>query len=163
MNSRPTPSEQRKRFEAFANQIRKGTPLTDDQLEWLKCTFLALSDPDRDVMRVLGLNYTAGHSAKKEIAAQKMDFLMHWIAGAISPDNTYLADPEHALPPLSLEEAFEKAAEIAKVLFKEDPNSTQYDSSYIRKCWYDSDKRHRQSPDRHPFDPGTYYSFPIDC
>ena len=89
-----TPSEQRKRFKAFARQLDKKILPTEEQLEWLKQTFSALSDPNRDPLRVLGLNYSAGRSAAKEIAAQKMDLLMHWIAGAISQDASAYKDPE---------------------------------------------------------------------
>ena len=49
-----TPSEQRKGFAAFANQLDQGVLPTEEQLEWLQKTFLALSNPDRDAMRVLG-------------------------------------------------------------------------------------------------------------
>jgi hypothetical protein len=160
--TRPSPSEQRKIFAAFARQLEQGVLPTEEQLEWLQRTFDALSDPDRDVMRVLGLNYTAGRSPAKEVAAQKMDVLMHWVAGAISQDTSAYKNPEDCPPPLPLEEAFEEAAKIAKLLFCNDATSTMYDSGYIRKCWYETESRHRQSPDRNPLDPRTYYSFPVD-
>jgi len=131
-------------------------------LEWLRQTFSALSNPDRDVLRVLGLNYTAGHSAKKELAAQKMDFLMHWIAGAIAEDASPYTDPSDSPPPLSLEQALTKATLIAKSLFTNDPQSEKYDKDYIRKCWYEQHKSYRQSPYRGPYDPNSYYAFPVD-
>lgn len=156
-----TPSKQRKGFAAFANQLDQGVLPTEEQLEWLQKTFLALSNPDRDPMRVLGLNYTAGHSARKEIAAQRIDFLMHWIAGATSKDTAPYKDPKDSPAPLTPTEAISEAAKIAKRLFSQDPNSSQYSEEYIRKCWYDGEKHYRQSPYRDDFYPGSYYKFPV--
>ncbi len=161
MSKQLTPAAQRKGFKAFAEQIDQGVPITDEQLKWLQRTFLALSNPDRDVARVLGLNYTAGHSAQKEIAAQKMDMLMHWIAGAISTDTAPYQDPKDSPQPLTVTEAVAEAAMIAKSLFAQDPNSTQYNEEYLRKCWYDGEKHYRQSPYRDAFDPQSYYKFPV--
>lgn len=162
MSEPATPSAQRKRFKAFAIQIDKGLPLTGKQLAWLKHTFLALSDPNRDVMRVLGLKYTAGHSAQKDLAAQKMDFLMQWIASAINEDTAPYKDPNDSPAPMTLEQAFAEAARLAKVLFANDPKSQSYDRDYIKKCWYDQSKVDRQSPYRDPSDPKSYYDFPVD-
>lgn len=161
MSKKLTPAGQRKCFKAFAEQIDRGVPITDEQLKWLQRTFLALSNPDRDVTRVLGLNYTAGHSAQKEIAAQKIDVLMHWIAGAISKDTAPYQDPRDSPPPLTVSEAVSEAAKIAKSLFTQDTNSSQYNEEYLRKCWYDGEKHYRQSAYRDAFDPGSYYKFPV--
>ena len=161
MSKQLTPAAQRKGFKAFAEQIDQGVPITDEQLKWLQRTFLALSNPDRDVTRVLGLNYTAGHSAQKEIAAQKIDFLMHWIAGATSKDTAPYQDPKDSPQPLTVTEAVAEAAKIAKSLFAQDSNSSQYNEEYLRKCWYDGEKHYRQSPYRDAFDPQSHYKFPV--
>ena len=148
MSTRRTPAEQRKRFQALAKQISDRKPVSEAQLEWLESIFLALSDPERDVERVLGLHYTAGFSKKDDIAAQKMDTIMHWIAGAVSEDTSMYIDPNNAPPPMTLVAALDIAEGYAKRLFEGDPNSARYDREYLRKCWYDGDKRERRSPDR---------------
>lgn len=97
----------------------------------------------------------------KEEAARKMDFLIHWIACAISDDSSHLADPNDATPPLSLEAAFEEASVIAKRLFTLDPKSERYDKDYIRKCWYATEISRRKSLYRDSSDPDSYFDFPV--
>ena len=162
MSQKSSPLTQRKKFARVAKQLKEGTPLTEAQTRWLIGAFSALSDPNRQADRVLGLKYNPGQSAAKELAASKMDFVMHWIAGAISSDTSHLIDPKDALPPLGIEEAIDQATVIAKNIFQGDPNSGRYDRQYIKKCWYDKDKLHRQKPYRDIDSPDTIYKFPIN-
>ena len=162
MNQKLSPLAQRRRFAKFAKQLKKGIPPDEAQTEWLIRAFSALSDSNRETDRVLGFKYGQGQSAKKEMAARKMDFLMHWIAGAISSDTSHLNDPDDALPPMSIEEALLEASEIAKVLFANDPQAMSYDYYYIKKCWYDKEKLHRQELYRNSESPEVFYEFPIE-
>ena len=162
MSQKSTPLAQRKRFAKFANQLEKGIPPSEEQTRWLIGVFSALSHPNPETDRVLGLKYGPGQSYGKEQAASKMDFIMHWIAGAISPDTSHLRDPNDASPPMGIEEAIGKAAEVAKLVFDGDHDSSKYDREYIKKCWYDKDKHYRQEPYRNAESHDTYYQFPID-
>ena len=137
-------------------------PPNDEQTRWLIGVFSALSDPNRDAYRVLGIKYGAGQSAVKELAASKMDFIMHWIAGATSSDTSHLINPKDALPPLGIEEGIDQATVFAKQVFQGDQNSESYDRAYIKKCWYDKHKLHRQKSYRDNDSPDTIYEFPID-
>jgi hypothetical protein len=161
MNPKVQPLAQRRRLAKYAKQLETGIPPTEAQTKWLITAFSALSDPNREPDRVLGLKYGPGQSLSKEIAARKMDMLMHWIAGAISSDSPF-KNPNDAEPPMEIEKALIKASEVAKVLFKGDPNATSYDYAYIKKCWYDKDKQHRQKPNRNSESPNVFYEFPID-
>lgn len=162
MTQKLSPLAQRRGFAKFAKQLKNGIPPDEAQTEWLICVFSALSDPNRETDRVLGLKYGPGQSAKKEMAASKMDMLMHWIAGATSSDTSHLKDPDDALPPMGIEEALLKASELAKVFFADDPQAKSYDYYYIKKCWYDKEKQHRQELYRNSESPEVFYEFPID-
>lgn len=159
MTHNTSPLEQRKRFARFARQLEKGIPPTREQTEWLIETFKALSDAESKAEEVLGIKYGRGQGLSKEEALCKMDFIMHWIAGATSSDTSHLFDPKDALPPLGIEVAFDQASVIAKELFREDPSSESYDREYIKKCWYDKTKNYRQSLNRDENSPNTYYDF----
>lgn len=162
MSQKSSPLAQRKRFARFAKQLKNGTPPDKAQTEWLIGAFSALSDPNRETDRVLGLKYGPGKSAKKEIAASKMDMLMHWIAGATSSDTSHLKDPNDAISPMSVDEALHKASDLAKFLFEDDPQAESYDYYYIKKCWYDREKQHRQELLRNSESPDVFYEFPIE-
>ncbi len=161
MTQKKSPLKQRKRFAKFAKQLKAGMPPTEAQTSWLIGAFSALSDPNRETDRVLGLKYGPGHSLADEIAASKMDVVMHWIAGAISSDTSHLIDPKDALPPLGIEEAIDQATLIAKQVFQGDPKSQRYDREYIKKCWYDKEKQYRQNLHRNADSPDVFYEFPI--
>lgn len=162
MNQKSSPLSQRKRFARFAKQLEKGLPPNEEQTRCLIGVFSALSNPNRETDRVLGLKYGAGQSAKKEIAASKMDMLMHWIAGAISSDISHLENPSDAEPAMGIDEALHQASEIAKTLFKDDAAVDSYDYYYIKKCWYDKEKHHRQELLRNIESPDVFYEFPIN-
>jgi hypothetical protein len=162
MSQKSSPLTQRKIFARFAKQLEKGLPPNEEQTRWLIGVFSSLSNPNRETDRVLGLKYGAGQSAKKEIAASKMDMLMHWIAGATSSDTSHLKNPNDAKPAMGIEEALHLASEIAKTLFKDDSKVDSYDYYYIKKCWYDQEKHHRQEPYRNIDSPDVFYEFPID-
>jgi hypothetical protein len=162
MSQKSSPLTQRKRFARFAKQLEKGLPPNEEQTNWLIGAFSALSDPNREADRVMGLKYGAGHSLANEQSATKMDVLMHWIAGAISSDTSHLENPNDAEPPMGVEEALHKASELAKILFLGDPDVERYDYAYIKKCWYAKDKQHRQALYRSIDSPDVFYEFPID-
>ncbi len=162
MSQKSSPLTQRKKFARFAKQLESGMPPTEEQTIWLIGVFSALSDPNRETDRVLGLRYGPGQSAKKEIAASKMDMLMHWIAGAISSDTFHLENPSDAEPPMSTDKALHKASELAKILFVGETDVERYDYAYIKKCWYDKEKKYRQSLYRDSESPEVFYEFPID-
>lgn len=162
MSQKSQPLTQRKRFAKFAKQLEMGIPPDEAQTTWLIGAFSAISDPNRETDRVLGLKYGPGHSAKKEAAASKMDMLMHWIAGAISSDTSHLENSNDAEPPMGIDEALHKASELAKVLFVGNTGAERYDYAYIKKCWYDKEKQHRQELYRNSESPEVFYEFPID-
>lgn len=157
-----SPLKQRKRFAKFAKQLKAGIPPTDEQNNWLIDVFAALSNPNRETDRVLGLKYSPGHSLADEIAASKMDVIMHWISGATSSDTSHLIDPNEAIPALGIEEAIDKASKLAELLFGNDPDAKRYNFAYIKKCWYDKGKQYRQNLHRNSESLDVFYEFPID-
>jgi len=156
-----TPLIQRKRFDKFSKQLDAGIPSTEEQIQWLIHVFSALSDPNRDTNRVLGLNYTEGHSLTDEKARMKMDIVMHWVAGAISTDTSHLIDPNNDAPALGIEDALLKAPEVAAMVFGNDPDAARYNYDYLKKCWYDKEKTFRQELNRGSDSPDVFYDFPI--
>ena len=162
MSQNSQPLAQRKRFANFAKQLESGMPPTEEQTIWLIGVFSALSDPNRETDRVLGLKYGPGHSLAKERAASKMDMLMHLIAGAISSDTSHLKNSNDADAPMGIEDAIIMASETAKLWFKGDDDTEQYSYAYIKKCWYAKEKKYRQSLYRDSESPEVFYEFPID-
>lgn len=153
MTQNRSPLDQRKWFARFARQLEAGTPPNQAQTIWLINTLKALSDSSADTEIVLGIKYGPGQGLAKEEAACKMDFIMHWIAGAIASDSL------SEVPPMGIEEAIDRAAVIAKQLFQDDTKSDSYDREYIKKCWHDKAKKHRQNPNRDADSVNTYYDF----
>lgn len=162
MPQKLSPLAQRRRFAKFVKQLKKGIPPDKAQTEWLIDAFSALSDSNRETDRVLGLKYGPGQTAKKEMAARKMDMLMHWIAGAISSDTSHLKSPNDADEQMGIEEAIIMASETAKLWFKGDDDTEQYSYAYIKKCWYAKEKKCRQALYRDSDSPEVFYEFPID-
>lgn len=78
------PSDQRKRFLAAADQIRNGSPLTDEQLEYLANVFEQIGHGS-DANQVMGLTYSPGQRKVDEEALQERSFLFHWMRCAQVP------------------------------------------------------------------------------
>jgi len=103
---------------------------------------------DEDANKVFEVKPKRGQSDADAAARQKLSFIMHWIACAIQPIDAPVAS--------GLGLTVEKACEIAciKVVPAADkvfgnPNNSTYDADYLKKCWYQHDKKHMQDTIRH--------------
>jgi hypothetical protein len=78
-----SPRNQRKRFQALADQIRDGsTPLNKEQLAYLVDTFERIGLGE-DANIVLGLTYGPGQSEKDEISLEQRSLILHWMTCAM--------------------------------------------------------------------------------
>jgi|GEM_PF-1862016 len=143
------PTEQRKRFLALALQLRKGTPLNDEQIAYLASGFERIGNGESSDA-VFHLKRNPGQKIDNEEHRQKMSLVFVQIAHYIaSPDGCPKGEG------LTLKEAFEKVAPFARALFGEDKNLENYSPEYFNKIWNDSSYKHMKTTFRTPFDPDS--------
>jgi len=145
----PTPTEQRTRFKALANQLKKGKRLTRDQIEYLASRFERIGDGE-SADAVFHLKRSAGKKVEDEQHRRTMSLVFLQIA--------HLMDP----PPLgngfSLMNALEAVVPLARGLFGVE-NSEKYSVEYLYKLWYDPSYAHMRTTLRTPFDRDSPFSF----
>ena len=150
------PANQKKLFRAFARQLEKGYPPTEEQIKYLIHIFRGIAD-GRDPSRILGLIYEDGKSKQDETSRANMDLVMHWIACATE---SRIDQNGKQTKPLTMKKAFEEGSIIAKKLFKvTDTNS--YDPGYIKKKWHEHKKQGKSSILRTAADVDSIYEYPI--
>jgi hypothetical protein len=82
-----SPRNQRKRFQAIADQLRDNSPpLNIEQLAYLSNAFERIGLGE-DANVVLGLVYGPGQSEDKEIALEQRCLILHWMTCAMLPEN----------------------------------------------------------------------------
>ena len=144
------PLDYRKNLAAFAQKMESKTEPTEEQYQYLADAFTRISKGD-DANKVLGVAFQKHQTETNAAARQKLSAVLHWVAGAITPTD---GDPPGL--GLTLEQAFEQAAPVARKLFAVE-GSEKYDASYIKKCWYAADKAHMRDPNRGHFDQDSPY------
>jgi hypothetical protein len=145
----PNPTEQRKRFLALALHLREGKPLNEEQVEYLANGFERIGYGESSDA-VFHLKRNPGQKIDNEEHRRKMSLVFIQIAH-------YLASPD-GYPKgegLSLSEAFEKVAPLARGIFGENENSEKYSPEYLSKVWNDPSYRHMKTTLRTPFDPDS--------
>ena len=143
------PTEQRKRFLALAAQLREGRPLNDDQIAYLASAFEKIGNGESSDA-VFHLKRKPGQKIDSEEHRQKMSLVFVQVAH-------YIASP-YGYPKgegLTLTEAFEKTAPLARALFGEDKHPEKYTPEYLRKVWNDPSYGHMRTTLRTPFDPDS--------
>jgi hypothetical protein len=81
-----SPRNQRKRFQALADQLRNNSsPLNEDQLDYLANAFERIGLGE-DANTVLGLAYGPGRSEDKEISLEQRSLILHWMTCAMLSD-----------------------------------------------------------------------------
>ncbi len=145
----PNPTEQRTRFLALAVQLRKGTPLNSEQIEYLASGFEKIGNGESSDA-VFNLKRNPGQKIDNEEHRRTMSLVFVQIAHYISSPDGYTKGEG-----LSLTEAFEKVAPLARALFGEDKNSEKYSPEYLSKVWNDPSYRHMRSTLRTPFEPDS--------
>jgi hypothetical protein len=143
------PTEQRTRFLDLAVQLRKGTPLNDEQIEYFASGFERIGNGESSDA-VFHLKRNPGQKIDNEEHRQKMSLVFVQIAHYIASPDGYPKGEG-----LSLIEAFEKVAPLARGLFGEDKNSEKYSPEYLSKVWNDPSYRHMRTTLRTPFDPDS--------
>lgn len=107
------PSEQLKRFQAFADQIRSGLPITEEQRAYLEDVFDRLGAGE-DANEVMGLTYGPGKRRSDEIALQQRFLILHWMRCAMTPEDAKdSAGHEIGGLGLTLEQAVNAVLDIA--------------------------------------------------
>jgi hypothetical protein len=143
------PTEQRKRFLILAEQLHKSIPLNDEQIEYLASGFERIGNGESSDA-VFHLKRNPGQKIDNEEHRQKMSLVFVQIAHYIaSPDGRPKGEG------LTLKEAFEKVAPLARTLFGEDKNSENYSPEYFNKIWNDPSYKHMKTTFRTPFDPDS--------
>jgi hypothetical protein len=143
------PTEQRKRFLVLAEQLYKGIPLSDEQIEHLASRFERIGNGESSDA-VFHLKRNPGQKIDNEEHRQKMSLVFVQIAHYIASPDGYPKGEG-----LSLIDAFEKVAPLARGLFGEDKNSEKYSPEYLSKVWNDPSYRHMRTTLRTPFDPDS--------
>ena len=148
------PTEQRKRFLALASQLRKGRPLNNYQIAYLASAFEKIGNGESSDA-VFHLKRKPGQKIDSEEHRQKMSLVFVQIAH-------YIASPfgHPKGEGLTLTEAFEKAAPLARTLFGKDKNPEKYTPEYLRKVWNDPSYGHMRTTLRTPFDPDSPLPYP---
>ena len=150
----PNPTEQRTRFLALAMQLRKGTPLNTEQIEYFASSFERIGNGESSDA-VFHLKRNPGQKIDNEEHRRKMSLVFVQIAHYIAPPDGYPKGEG-----LSLTEAFEKVAPLARGLFGEDKNSEKYSAEYLAKIWNDPSYVHMKTTLRLPFDPDSPLAYP---
>lgn len=149
----PNPTEQRKRFKELAVQLREGTPLNDDQTEYLASRFERISNGESSDA-VFHLKRNPGQKIDNEEHRRTMSLVFVQIAHYIAPPDGYPKGEG-----LSLIEAFEKVGPLARALFGEDKNSEKYSPEYLSKVWNDPSYAHMKTRWRTPLDPDSPFVY----
>jgi hypothetical protein len=149
----PNPTEQRNRFLNLAVQLRQGTPLNDDQTEYLASRFERIGKGESSDV-VFHLKRNPGQKIDNEEHRRRMSLVFLQVAHLIaSPDGSPKGEG------LSLIEAFEKVGPLARALFGEDKNSEKYSPEYLSKVWNDPSYGHMRTTLRTPFDPDSPFAY----
>jgi hypothetical protein len=143
------PTEQRTRFLALAVQLREGPQLSDEQIEYLASGFERIGKGESSDA-VFHLKRNPGQKIDNEEHRRTMSLVFIQIAHYIASPN---GRPEGE--GLTLKEAFEKVAPLARALFGEDKNSENYSPEYFNKIWNDPSYKHMKTTFRTPFDPDS--------
>ena len=130
------PTDHRKNWTAFTDQMRSKKPLTPEQFEHLEKVFVAILS-GVDANEALGLKYKPGNSPNKDLARQKISAVLFWVACAIESES------EGGLG-LTLNDAFNRAADLFPHF--------EYTPEMIEKYWYQKDKVHMQNSIRSFYD-----------
>lgn len=146
--------DKRRHLLALSAQILRKEPLSDEQLSFLALVFFRIGNGE-NANDVLSVMPERGRSDADAIARIKLSFIMHWIKGAITPmDN----DP----PGLGLtieaacEQAWLKIVPVANTTYG-NPSGADYNPEYLKKCWFQENKKHMQSADRNFYDEDNPY------
>ena len=145
----PNPTEQRTRFLALSLQLRRGTPLNDEQIEYLASGFERIGNGESSDT-VFHLKRNPGQKIDNEDHRRTMSLVFAQIAYYTSPPDGHTKGEG-----MSLTEAFEKVAPLARALFGEDKNSEKYSPEYLSKVWNDPSYGHMRTTLRTPFDPDS--------
>lgn len=146
------PTEQRKRFLALAEQLRKGTPLSTEQLEYLVSRFERIGGGESaDV--AFHLKRRPGQSIEAEQHRRTMSLIFAQIAHYVAPPDSF--PPGEGLP---ITEAIEKVVPLARELFG-DKDSEKYSFEYLSKLWHNPSYAHMRTTLRTPFDPDSPLPF----
>jgi hypothetical protein len=146
------PSEQRKRFLALAAQLRNGTPLSREQIEYLVVSFEQIGYGE-SADTVFALKRTRGQKIDNEQHRRTMSLVFVQIAHYMAPPDGF--PPGEGLP---LMEAVRKVVPLARELLGE-KDSEQYSEEYLYKLWYDPSYAHMRTTLRAPFDPDSPVPF----
>ena len=143
------PTEQRKRFLTLAEQLRRGTPLNDEQIAYLASGFEKIGNGESSDA-VFHLKRNQGQKIDNEEHRFKMSLLFVRIADylAFRDGHPYGEGP-------TLIEAFEKVGPFARALFGEHENSGKYSPEYLSKVWNDPSYQHMKTTLRTPLDPDS--------
>lgn len=146
--------DKRRHLLALSAQIARKESLSDEQLTVLALVCFRIGNGE-NANKVLSVTPQKGRSYADAIARIKLSFILHWIKGAITPMDS---DP----PGLGLtieaacEQAWEKIVPAANTIYG-NPSGAEYSPEYLKKCWFQADKKHMQNAGRNFYDDDNPY------
>jgi len=146
--------DKRRHLLALSAQILRKESLSDEQLTFLALVFFRIGNGE-NANDVLSVTPKRGQSDADAIARIKLSLIMNWIKGAITP-----MDSDSPGLGLTIEEACEQASEkivpVANAAYG-NPSGAEYSPEYLKKCWFQEDKKHMQNADRNFYDEDNPY------
>jgi hypothetical protein len=135
--------DQRRRLRSFAAQMRARKPLTDDQFNWLEQTFGRIGN-GVDANTALGVKRNRGESIQDELARQRLNFTLFYIAGALNEG-------------IEWEQALQEGVQLINRLHGHglDPGRyVKYDVDTLKRAW--NKYKDWQRPERLPGEPDSF-------
>lgn len=148
--------KQKRRLKQWSDHLLNGDELSAEARNWLAVAFVKIAGGE-DANKALGLNYSAGHSNYDDLKRQQLSVALHWVAGAIQPEDGD-GDGDGTGLGLSITAACKKASELYGRNFKYKGRKIILDPEYLRQCWYNKRYKHMRNHSRHIDDP----DFPYD-
>ncbi len=118
-----TVRDQQRRLRRLAARLRQGDELSEAEREWIARAFTDIAD-GRDANDALAVKRKRGHSKEDEIARERMNVALFWVAGAIDQGATE-------------EDAFIEGARQLRRMHGLDPDSPdeEYSVETLKRFW----------------------------
>jgi len=128
--------DQQRRLKRLAERLRQGDDLSKVEREWIANAFTDVAN-GRDANDALAVKRKRGQSTEDEIARERMNFTLFWVAGAMENG-------------IQAEEAFLEGARLLRKLHGLDPDSPdeEYGVETLRRYW--NSRPEWQRPERFP-------------
>jgi len=139
----------------LSDRTRRPEQLSKEESMFLASALQSIANGE-DANNVFEIRPKRGQSDADALARQKLSFIMHWIACAIKPINDPISPGLGLSVEKACEEAFATVVPVADNMFGNSKKAV-YDADYLKKCWYQHDKKHMQDINRNSYHPDYPY------